>query len=127
MYNSILNEHINTVKTLYNLEKKISEVSNLCVDRILKGNKLIFAGNGGSATDCLHISAEFTGRFLKDRKPLPAITLSVNMAEVTSISNDYSFDEVFDRPLRALGNQGDIFFAISTSGNSTNLIKTLKT
>lgn len=127
MYHSIINDHKAVVETLHGLEKEVYSVVDLCVSCISEGNKLIFAGNGGSASDCLHISAEFTGRFIKDRRPLPALTLSVNMPEATSISNDYSFDEVFDRPLRALGNKGDIFFAVSTSGNSTNLIKTMAT
>jgi len=85
--------------------------------------KLLIAGNGGSAADAQHIAAEFVNRFFLERKPLPAIALTTDSSILTSIGNDYSFDEIFSKQIEALGKNGDIFLAISTSGNSKNVIK----
>ena len=84
-------------------------------------------GNGGSAGDASHIAGEFVNRFLKDRAPLPAIALNTDMAVLTSIGNDYDFSEVFVRQIKALGKEGDIAIAISTSGNSNNVLKGVMT
>ena len=96
-------------------------------DALRHGHKLIFAGNGGSAADAQHITAEFTGRFLIERRPLPAIALATNGSALTAIANDYGFDSVFARQLEAVGQPGDIFVPISTSGNSQNLITAIET
>lgn len=87
------------------------------------GHKLMFCGNGGSASDSQHMAAEFTGRFVKDRRPLAALALTTDTSALTSIANDYSFDEVFSRQVVALGKPGDCLIAISTSGNSKNVIR----
>lgn len=89
------------------------------------GNKLLLAGNGGSAADAQHIAAEMVGRYLKERRPLPAIALSVNSSSVTAIGNDYGYDDVFARQLEAYAQPGDVFIGISTSGNSQNVIEAL--
>ena len=86
------------------------------------GHKLLLAGNGGSAGDAQHISGEFLNRFLKERPPLPGIALTTDSSTITAIGNDYSFDEIFSKQVKALGNEGDIFFGISTSGGSKNII-----
>ena len=86
------------------------------------GNKLIIFGNGGSAADAQHIAAEFVGRFEKERKPLPAMILHGNSSSVTAIGNDYSYDMIFSRQLEAFGKKGDMVIALSTSGNSVNVI-----
>src|SRR5437764_10710121 len=83
-----------------------------------QGGKLLLFGNGGSAADAQHIAAEFLGRFQRERDPLPAVALGDNNASVTAIANDYSFDDVFARQVRALGQPGDVAVGISTSGNS---------
>jgi D-sedoheptulose 7-phosphate isomerase len=90
------------------------------------GGKIFFFGNGGSAADAQHLAAEFTGRYLKERRALPALALSVNSSSVTAIGNDYGFDNIFARQLEALGKDGDVAVGISTSGNSRNVIRALE-
>jgi len=89
-------------------------------------NKVLLAGNGGSAADAQHIAAEFSGRFYIDRQPLPAEALHVNTSFLTAVANDYSYDEVYARMLKAAGEQGDVFIGLSTSGNSGNIIKAME-
>ncbi len=101
----------------------IKEVSEIIASSLQKGNKLILMGNGGSATDASHIAAEFVNRFQKDRPPLPAIALNTDMAVMTSISNDYNFSLIFRRQMQVLAREGDVVIAISTSGNSPNVIE----
>jgi D-sedoheptulose 7-phosphate isomerase len=90
------------------------------------GGKILLAGNGGSAADAQHIAAELVGRYGFDRAPLAAIALTTDTSALTAIGNDYSFDQVFERQLRALGRKGDVFVAISTSGRSRNILAALK-
>jgi D-sedoheptulose 7-phosphate isomerase len=90
------------------------------------GGKVLLAGNGGSAADAQHIAAEFVGRFVNDRVPLPAIALTTDTSALTAIGNDYGFDLVFERQLRALARPGDVFVGISTSGKSPNIVAALK-
>ncbi|HBI22624.1 MAG TPA: phosphoheptose isomerase [Nitrospiraceae bacterium] len=104
----------------------IKEVSELIVSSFKKGNKLILMGNGGSSTDASHIAAEFVNRFQKDRPPLPAIALNTDMAVMTSIGNDYSFSLVFKRQMEVIAKEGDVVIAISTSGNSPNVLEAIK-
>lgn len=88
-----------------------------------EGNKLILFGNGGSSTDASHIAAEFVNRFKRERPGLPAISLATDMAVITSIANDYDYSEIFARQLKSLAVEGDVVIAITTSGNSANVIK----
>jgi D-sedoheptulose 7-phosphate isomerase len=104
---------------------KIVEVSKLIADAFNDGKKLILFGNGGSSTDASHIAAEFINRFKKERPGLPAIALNSDMAVITSIANDYDFSDVFAKQLKALSECGDIVIAISTSGNSPNVLKAI--
>lgn len=90
------------------------------------GNKLIVAGNGGSAADSQHLVAEFVSRLTVDRPALPAIALTVDTSILTAIGNDYAYENVFERQLEALGRSGDIFLALSTSGNSKNILKGIR-
>jgi D-sedoheptulose 7-phosphate isomerase len=106
--------------------RAISEVARVIADAFNDGRKLILFGNGGSSTDASHISAEFVGRFKKERPGLPAISLNADMAVITSLANDYDFSEVFSRQLRALASEGDVVIAISTSGNSPNVLKAVE-
>jgi D-sedoheptulose 7-phosphate isomerase len=105
----------------------IAKVSELLVDAVDKGNKILLFGNGGSAADAQHIAAEFVGRFAFDRPALPALALSVNTSCVTAIGNDYGFDLVFSRQIEALARPGDLAIGISTSGNSANVLHGLAT
>ena len=108
------------------LIETIREVASHCAEAFCNGNKILFCGNGGSAADAQHLAAEFSGRFYYDRPPLPAEALHVNTSYLTAVANDYSYDEVYSRLIRGSGNEGDILIAISTSGNSANIINALK-
>jgi len=102
---------------------RIVEVARLIARAFREGHKVLLFGNGGSSTDASHIAAEFVGRYHRDRSPLPAIALGADMAALTCIANDYDYAEIFSRQVRAHGQKGDIAIAISTSGNSTNVLK----
>jgi len=102
---------------------RIVEVARLIARAFREGHKVLLFGNGGSSTDASHIAAEFVGRYHRDRSPLPAIALGADMAALTCIANDYDYAEVFSRQVRAHGQKGDIAIAISTSGNSPNVLK----
>jgi len=103
----------------------IIEVAKAIASTFNDGNKILLFGNGGSSTDASHIAAEFINRFKRERPGLPAIALNTDMAVITSIANDYDFSDIFARQLKALAVEGDMAFAISTSGNSPNVIKAL--
>jgi D-sedoheptulose 7-phosphate isomerase len=102
---------------------RIEQVVRLIARALRDGHKLLLFGNGGSATDASHLAAEFVGRYHKDRRPLPAIALGADLAALTCIANDYAYDEIFARQVKAHGQKGDIAIAISTSGNSPNVLK----
>ena len=109
-----------------NLISKIRDVAELVERMYRNGNKLLIAGNGGSAGDAQHIAAEFVSRFFYDRPGLPAIALTTDTSMLTAIGNDYGFDRIFSRQVQAHGHTGDIFIGISTSGNSENIIAAIK-
>ena len=102
---------------------KLLEAIKLVSHTFEAGNKLFFFGNGGSAADAQHIVAEFVNRYIMDRPPLPAIALTTDTSILTSVSNDMAFNDIFSRQLKALGKEGDVAVGISTSGNSSNVIK----
>jgi D-sedoheptulose 7-phosphate isomerase len=106
--------------------EKIQLVAHKCVEALEADKKILFAGNGGSAADAQHLAAEFSGRFYKDRAPLYAEALHVNSSYMTAVANDYSYNEVYARILKAKGRKGDVFFGISTSGNSGNILEAIK-
>ena len=99
----------------------------MLADALLRGNKLLACGNGGSAADASHLTTEFVVRFQADRRPYPAISFTANGGDLTACGNDYSFDETFARQVRAFGLKGDILFAFTTSGNSENVLRALLT
>lgn len=113
---------LNDTSILEQLNASIS----LCVDAINKGKKVLFIGNGGSASDAQHLAAELVGRYRFDRASLPAIALTTDTSALTAIGNDYGYDEVFARQLAGLGQEGDVLVAISTSGNSGNVLKAIE-
>jgi D-sedoheptulose 7-phosphate isomerase len=104
---------------------KILEVAKVIAGAFNDGKKVILFGNGGSSTDASHITAEFVNRFKRERPGLPAISLNTDMAVITSIANDYDFSDIFAKQLKALSVEGDIVIAISTSGNSPNILKAM--
>jgi D-sedoheptulose 7-phosphate isomerase len=126
LFLSNLEQHINLFSGLKELDGPISASIDTISDSFKNGGKLLLCGNGGSASDCQHIAAEFTGRFIKDRKPLAAISLATDTSALTCISNDYSYEEVFARQVSALGKKDDVLIAISTSGNSANVSRAIE-
>ena len=107
--------------------EQLIKASLMIAECIKRGGKLLLFGNGGSAADAQHIASEFVGRFLKERRALPAIALTTDTSALTAISNDYGYEQVFSRQIEALGQHGDIAIAISTSGNSPSVIKAIET
>jgi D-sedoheptulose 7-phosphate isomerase len=105
--------------------EKIFEVAKVIANAFNDGKKIILFGNGGSSTDASHLTAEFINRFRRERPGLPAIALNTDMAVITSIANDYDFSDIFSRQLKALSVEGDIVIALSTSGNSPNILKAM--
>jgi len=105
------------------LLNKIEEVAQMCVELYKGDKKTILAGNGGSAADAQHIAAELVGRYGFDRPSIPSLALTTDTSNLTAIGNDYGYDQVFSRQLEGMGQAGDIFIGISTSGNSLNIIK----
>ena len=101
----------------------MAAAANALVSAYRAGNRALLFGNGGSSTDAQHLAGEFLGRYLRERRPLPAVALADNMAAMTAISNDYGFDQVFARQLQALARPGDVAMAFSTSGNSQNIVE----
>jgi D-sedoheptulose 7-phosphate isomerase len=104
------------------LAPDIERVAEVLARAVLAGDKVMFCGNGGSAADAQHLAAELMGRFLKERDPLPALALTVDTSALTAIGNDYGFRDVFSRQLRGIGRRGDVLVALSTSGNSENVL-----
>ena len=122
----IINASI-VVKQKLLLDEEMLKTTNAVVNTIVKsfkaGNRVYFAGNGGSAADAQHLAAEFSGRFYTDRLALPAEALHCNTSYLTAVANDYSFDEVYARLIRGIAHPGDVLVGLSTSGNSGNIIK----
>lgn len=106
--------------------ERIEKAAHLCVNSLKNGGKIHFCGNGGSAADAQHLAAELSGRFYYDRAPLNAEALHVNTSYLTAVANDYSYDMIYARMLQASANKNDVLFAISTSGNSANILKAIE-
>lgn len=104
----------------------VEKVAQICVETFRNGGKVLFCGNGGSAADAQHLAAELSGRFYFDREPLFAEALHVNTSFLTAVANDYSYEEVYARMIRAAGREGDVLFAMSTSGNSPIIIRAVE-
>lgn len=122
-----IEEHTLVINSLTNYLAEIEKLANLVVNTLKGGNKILLMGNGGSAADAQHIAAELVGRFSKERRGLPAISLTTDTSILTSVGNDYSYENVFSRQVEALANSGDLVIGISTSGNSKNVLQALMT
>lgn len=122
----LIHHKLTLEKVISSLVPQIEEGCKLITETFLSGGKVLIAGNGGSAADAQHIAAELTGRFVKERKALPAIALTVDTSALTAISNDYGYEMVFKRQIEALARPSDLFIGISTSGNSANILHALK-
>jgi D-sedoheptulose 7-phosphate isomerase len=106
--------------------RAIVEAASLVAGCLQAGGKILFCGNGGSAADCQHLAAEFVGRFILERRALPALALTTNSSILTALGNDYGFEQVFSRQIQALGRPGDVAIGISTSGNSPNVVAAMR-
>jgi len=124
---SEFSEHLKTTQaTIKYIAAPLEIASNLCIDGLNRGGKILIFGNGGSAADAQHIAAELVGRYKVERKGLAAIALTTDTSILTAVSNDYGYGHVFDRQIEALAREGDVAIGISTSGNSANVINALK-
>ena len=130
MINSVIEtaiqDHRRALDDLSNLEDEIINSVNLIEKAFISGNKLLICGNGGSAADSQHFASELSGRYEKERPGLPAISLVTDSSALTAIANDYNYQNVFSRQLQALGRPNDVLFAISTSGNSENVLSAIQ-
>lgn len=127
---NIIQESINVKELILankDLINRIKSAAQSCVESLQDGGKVHFCGNGGSAADAQHLAAELSGRFYYDRKPLNAEALHVNTSYLTAVANDYSFNMIYSRMIEASAKQGDVLVAISTSGNSENILKAIET
>lgn len=124
---SLFDEHIHVISSVRQQSlAEISKFADYCLQGLGQGRKIVFMGNGGSAADSQHLAAEFVGRFVKERKGLPAIALTTDTSILTAVGNDYGFDTVFSRQVEALVRAGDVVVGLSTSGNSPNVVKALE-
>ncbi len=125
-FTSIITEHQSVIQHLYKQSTLIEATGLLIIETFQKGNKILLCGNGGSASDCQHLATEFMVRYVNQRRPLPAIALTTDTSILTAHTNDFGFKQVFSRQIESLGNKGDCLIAISTSGNSENIIEAVK-
>lgn len=121
-----ITESSRLVLSLQEISVQMSEAADIITQSLRSGGRLFLLGNGGSAAQAQHIAAEFVGRFESERQPMPALSLATDNSTITSLGNDYGFEEIFCRQLRAFARPGDVVLAISTSGNSPNVLRALE-
>ena len=121
-----IEESTANLAALAGFQEPLVRASDMILSCLLSGRKLLVCGNGGSASDATHLATEFGCRFMEDRRPYPALSLTANGELMTAIGNDYHFDEVFARQVWAFGRQGDVLIALTTSGNSRNVLRALE-
>lgn len=122
----MFNKRIENFKKLNEMQDVILKACKIIKTALNNKNKILFCGNGGSASDSNHLATEFISKFKKERVSLPAISLCANNSAITAIANDYDFEDIFSRQIEGLGNENDILIAISTSGKSKNILKAVK-
>lgn len=126
LFQKNIDEHEDMVRKLACLEERVIKVEDVITQALLRGGKVMLCGNGGSAADAQHLAAEFTGRFINDRRPIAALALTTDTSALTCIANDYCYRNVFSRQVEALGREDDVLIGISTSGNSENVLEAVK-
>jgi len=126
LFEAALVAHSRTFATLANLRPHLMAAAEACGDAVRNGHKLLFCGNGGSAADAQHLAAEMVGRLVRDRRALASLALTTDSSALTCIANDFGYEEVFARQVEGLGKNGDVLIAISTSGNSPNVIRAVE-
>lgn len=122
VFDQAMDDHLEVARATRLLAPKVVRAAQMMTECLKAGGQIFFCGNGGSAADAQHLAAEFVGRFLKERRALPAQALSVNTSILTAIGNDYGYERVFARQVEAMGKPGDILVGITTSGNSPNIL-----
>jgi D-sedoheptulose 7-phosphate isomerase len=122
----IIDDHLDLAVRMKMLADEINSSCELILSALVSGKRILLCGNGGSAADAQHLAAEFTGRFVAERRALPAIALTTDTSALTAIGNDYGFEFVFSRQMEAVASAGDILIAISTSGNSENVMNAVR-
>ena len=123
----IIDEHLCAVENMKkNCIADIKQIAILCQEALKNGHTIFFCGNGGSAADSQHIAAEIVGRFLKERRGMPAVALTTDTSILTAVSNDYGYEQIFARQVEALIRRGDVLIGLSTSGNSPNIVAALE-
>ena len=126
VFQSAFDEHLRVISELQAQQPVLETVAHRMTDAIFAGKKILWCGNGGSAADAQHLASELVGRFRRERRPFASLALTTDTSVLTSIGNDYGYDQVFSRQVLALCAQGDIFVGISTSGNSANVVEALE-
>lgn len=121
-----INATIDVLLKTENITDEVDQAIEAIIYAIKKKNKIIWCGNGGSASDALHYSAELLGRFKKDRSPMNSISLTSDISAITAIGNDYGYENIFSRQLEGVGSKGDVLIALSTSGSSENIVKAIE-
>ena len=121
-----IEESVTTLRALAAFEKPLNRAAQMVLRCLTSGHKLLVCGNGGSASDATHLATEFLCRFVEDRRPYPAISLTANGEFMTAVCNDYGADEIFARQVRGLGETGDLLIALTTSGKSKNVLRALE-
>lgn len=122
VFDQAMDDHLEVAQATRALAPQVAQAAQMMTECLQHGGQIFFCGNGGSAADSQHLAAELVGRFLKERRALPAQALSVNTSVLTAIGNDYSYDKVFARQVEAMGKPGDVLVGITTSGNSPNIL-----
>ena len=126
VFASAFEEHLKVIEELRQQQPTLEALARRMTEAVMDGKKVLWCGNGGSAADAQHLAAEFVGRFRRERKPLASLALTTDTSVLTSIGNDYGYEQVFSRQVLALAEPGDIVVGISTSGNSGNIVEALE-
>ncbi|MGN8060924.1 D-sedoheptulose-7-phosphate isomerase [Ralstonia sp. 22111] len=121
-----IDAHLAVIQSLVALTPTVEQASHLCADALAAGYRILLCGNGGSASDCQHLAGELVGRLKGNRRPLPAHALGADSAVMTCIANDFGYEEVFARQVEGIGKAGDVLLALSTSGNSANVVRAVE-
>jgi len=126
-WDSIAEEYLAVAEEVFgSLKTKVEAVADEIVSRVREGNKILVCGNGGSAADAQHLAGEMINKFLKERKPYPAVALSTDTSVITAIGNDYGYEYIFEKQVRGLGSSGDVLIGISTSGEAQNVLNAVR-
>ena len=126
IFHKAVTDHLDVIQSIAGQQELVERIALAMSAALVQGKKILWCGNGGSAADAQHMAAEIVGRFRRERRGLPSIALTTDTSILTAVANDYGYEAVFSRQVEALGNEGDVLVAISTSGNSPNVVKAVE-